>query len=51
MKEGIGLYPFKSGKVRSCSKASEYIYSSASNYVDNLERLTIEKADNPVVMF
>ncbi|MEO8238949.1 MAG: hypothetical protein ABI576_12640 [Flavobacterium sp.] len=42
----IHLNPVRSGLV---SKASDYIYSSAGNYVDNSGLLTIEKADNPVV--
>jgi len=42
----IHLNPVRSGLV---SKASDYIYSSAGNYVNNSGLLTIEKADNPVV--
>jgi REP element-mobilizing transposase RayT len=42
----IHLNPVRSGLV---AKASDYIYSSAGNYVDNSGVLTIEKADNPVV--
>ena len=42
----IHLNPVRSGLV---ARASAYIYSSASNYVDNSGLLTIEKADNPVV--
>ena len=42
----IHLNPVRSGLV---SKASDYIYSSAGNYVNNSGLLTIEKADNPVI--
>ena len=42
----IHLNPVRAGLV---AKASDYIYSSASNYVNNSGLLTIEKADNPVV--
>ena len=42
----IHLNPVRSGLVL---KASDYIYSSAGNYVNNSGLLTIEKADNPVV--
>ena len=42
----IHLNPVRSGLV---SKGSDYIYSSAGNYIDNSGLLTIEKADNPVV--
>ena len=42
----IHLNPVRSGLV---SKASDYIYSSAGNYVNDSGLLTIEKADNPVV--
>ena len=39
----IHLNPVRSGIV---AKASDYIYSSASNYIDNSGLLIIEKADN-----
>lgn len=42
----IHLNPVRAGLV---VKASDYIYSSASNYVNGEGILTIEKADNPVV--
>jgi REP element-mobilizing transposase RayT len=42
----IHLNPVRAGIVE---KASHYIYSSASNYVNDCGLLTIEKADNPVV--
>ena len=42
----IHLNPVRSGIV---AKASDYIYSSASNYIDNSGLLIIEKADNPIV--
>ncbi|MCI9844853.1 REP-associated tyrosine transposase [Flavobacterium pectinovorum] len=42
----IHLNPVRAGLV---AKASDYIYSSAGNYVNNSGLLTIEKADNPVV--
>ncbi|WP_348799192.1 REP-associated tyrosine transposase [Flavobacterium adhaerens] len=42
----IHLNPVRAGIVE---KASHYIYSSASNYVNNSGLLSIEKADNPVV--
>ena len=42
----IHLNPFRAGIV---AKASHYLYSSASNYVNDTGLLTIEKADNPVV--
>ena len=42
----IHLNPVKAGLVH---KASEYIYSSASNYVKDCGLVTIEKAENPVV--
>jgi REP element-mobilizing transposase RayT len=42
----IHLNPVRSGLV---SKASDYIYSSAGNYLNNSGLLTVEKADNPVV--
>ena len=41
----LHLNPVRSGHV---SKASDYIYSSAGNYVNNSGLLTVEKADNPV---
>jgi REP element-mobilizing transposase RayT len=42
----IHLNPVRAGIVE---KASQYIYSSASNYVYDTGLLKIEKADNPVV--
>lgn len=42
----IHLNPVRSGLV---SKASDYIYSSASNYVNDTGLIEIEKADNPVI--
>ncbi|MNR65332.1 hypothetical protein D3C85_1883300 [compost metagenome] len=42
----IHLNPVRAGLV---AKASEYIYSSASNYVNDLGLLKIEKADTPIV--
>jgi REP element-mobilizing transposase RayT len=42
----IHLNPVRSGIVE---KASQYIYSSASNYVNDTGLLKIEKADNPIV--
>lgn len=42
----IHLNPVRAGLV---VKASDYIYSSASNYANGEGILTIEKADNPVV--
>jgi REP element-mobilizing transposase RayT len=42
----IHLNPVRAGIVE---KASEYIYSSASNYVFDRGLLKIEKADNPIV--
>ena len=42
----IHLNPVRAGLV---IKASDYVYSSASNYVDDLGVLTIEKAENPVI--
>ncbi|TCN59940.1 transposase [Flavobacterium circumlabens] len=42
----IHLNPVRAGLV---TKASDYIYSSASNYVNDRGLLAIEKADNPVV--
>lgn len=41
----IHLNPVRSGLV---AKASAYMYSNASNYVNDYGLLTIEKADNPV---
>ncbi len=41
----IHLNPVRAGIVE---KASDYIYSSAGNYVNGAGILTIEKADNPV---
>jgi REP element-mobilizing transposase RayT len=42
----IHLNPVRAGIVE---KASQYIYSSASNYVYDTGLLKIEKADNPIV--
>ena len=42
----IHLNPVRAGIVE---KASHYVYSSASNYVNDTGLLKIEKADNPVV--
>lgn len=42
----IHLNPVRSGIVE---RASEYIYSSAGNYVNDKGLIEIEKADNPVV--
>lgn len=42
----IHLNPVRAGLV---VKASDYIYSSASNSANGESILTIEKADNPVV--
>ncbi|QOG04747.1 transposase [Flavobacterium sp. MDT1-60] len=42
----IHLNPVRSGLV---AKASDYIYSSASNYVNDSGLLEIEKVDNPIV--
>jgi hypothetical protein len=42
----IHLNPVRAGIVE---KASHYLYSSASNYVNDTGLLKIEKADNPVV--
>ncbi len=42
----IHLNPVRGGIVE---KASQYIYSSASNYVLDKGLLPIEKADNPIV--
>lgn len=42
----IHLNPVRAGLV---TKVSDYIYCSASNYVNDYGLLEIEKADNPVV--
>jgi REP element-mobilizing transposase RayT len=42
----IHLNPVRSGLV---AKASYYVYSSASNYVNDFGLLSIEKVDNPIV--
>ncbi|WP_369793034.1 hypothetical protein [Flavobacterium sp. 83] len=42
----IHLNPVRAGLVE---KASQYIYSSASNYINDSGLLKIEKAHNPVV--
>jgi REP element-mobilizing transposase RayT len=42
----IHLNPVRAGLV---AKASEYIYSSAGNYVNDSGLLEIEKVDNPIV--
>jgi hypothetical protein len=42
----IHLNPVRAGIV---SKASDYIYSSASNYVNESGLLPIEKVTNPVI--
>lgn len=42
----IHLNPVRSGLV---AKASDYVYSSASNYVYDSGLLKIEKADNPII--
>ncbi|KUJ62181.1 hypothetical protein AR687_09165 [Flavobacteriaceae bacterium CRH] len=42
----IHLNPVRVGLV---AKASYYIYSIASNYINDNGLLSIEKADNPVV--
>lgn len=42
----IHLNPVKAGLV---NKVSDYIYSSASNYVNDFGLLEIEKAENPLV--
>jgi len=42
----IHLNPVRSGLV---AQASDYIYSSASNYVNDTGLLKITKADNPIV--
>ncbi|WP_194139662.1 hypothetical protein [Flavobacterium hungaricum] len=42
----IHLNPVKAGFAL---KASEYIYSSASNYINDVGLVDIEKAENPIV--
>ena len=42
----IHLNPVRAGLVE---KASHYIYSSASNYINDNGLLQIEKADNPII--
>jgi len=42
----IHLNPVRAGLVE---KASHYLYSSASNYVNDVGLVFIEKADNPIV--
>jgi hypothetical protein len=42
----LHLNPVRAGLV---AKASDYIYSSANNYVNDYGLLVIEKADNPVI--
>jgi REP element-mobilizing transposase RayT len=42
----IHLNPVRAGIV---SKASDYVYSSATNYVNDSGLIEIEKADNPIV--
>ncbi|MEM0575518.1 REP-associated tyrosine transposase [Flavobacterium polysaccharolyticum] len=42
----IHLNPVRAGIVE---KASHYVYSSASNYVNDTGLLKVEKADNPIV--
>ncbi|MBS7252450.1 REP-associated tyrosine transposase [Flavobacterium branchiicola] len=42
----IHLNPVRAGLV---AKASDYLYSSAGNYVNNTGLLEIEKVDNPIV--
>ncbi|TPG29771.1 REP-associated tyrosine transposase [Flavobacterium pectinovorum] len=42
----IHLNPVRAGLV---AKASDYVYSSASNYVNDSGLLEIEKEDNPIV--
>ena len=42
----IHLNPVRAGLVE---KASHYLYSSASNYVNDIGLVVIEKADNPIV--
>jgi REP element-mobilizing transposase RayT len=42
----IHLNPVRAGVVE---KTSQYIYSSASNYINDSGLLKIEKADNPVI--
>jgi REP element-mobilizing transposase RayT len=42
----IHLNPVRAGLVE---KASQYIYSSANNYINDSGLLKIEKADNPII--
>ena len=42
----IHLNPVRAGLIE---KTSQYIYSSASNYINDTGLLQIEKADNPVI--
>lgn len=42
----IHLNPVRAGLVK---KASHYIYSSASNYMNDSALVKIEKADNPII--
>jgi hypothetical protein len=42
----IHLNPVRAGLVE---KASHYLYSSASNYVNDVGLVFVEKADNPIV--
>jgi len=42
----IHLNPVKAGIV---TKAQDYIYSSASNYINNTGLFTITLADNPII--
>ena len=42
----IHMSPVRAGLV---IKASHYIYSSASNYINDNGLIIIEKADNPIV--
>jgi REP element-mobilizing transposase RayT len=42
----IHLNPVRAGLVE---KASQYIYSSSSNYINDSGLLKIEKADNPII--
>jgi REP element-mobilizing transposase RayT len=42
----IHLNPVRAGLVE---KASQYIYSSSSNYINDSGLLEIEKADNPII--
>jgi hypothetical protein len=36
-------------RARLVEKASHYLYSSASNYVNDIGLVFVEKADNPIV--